>query len=110
MNLRLGIGLATALCLAVTPLSAAGGQDTPPLAGTIVFEMPDGIHFVEADGTGLRKLPGTEPGDQDPRWSPDGQKIAFWNGDEDVEGVFTVSPDGSDRHWLGDGEYPTWSP
>ena len=111
MSLRHWIGIAAVLAVVAAPAVRAGaGRTTEPLTGTIVFEMPDGIHFVAADGTGLRKLPGTEPGDQDPRWSPDGRKIAFWSGTENDEGVYTVNPDGTDRQLLGDGEYPTWSP
>lgn len=111
MNLRFRMTLAIATCLVAAPsVGAADERAAAPVTGTIVFEMPDGIHLIEADGTGLRKLPGTEPGDQDPRWSPDGRKIAFWHGTEADEAVFTVNPDGSGRRELGDGEYPVWSP
>jgi hypothetical protein len=37
-----------------------------PLVGTIVFEMPDGIRFVDADGTACASARG-ESGDHDLR-------------------------------------------
>jgi TolB protein len=35
------------------------------------------IYTVEPDGSGLTRLSGTDVTDEDPAWSPDGQKIAF---------------------------------
>ena len=35
------------------------------------------IYTVEADGSGLTRLSGPDVTDEDPAWSPDGQKIAF---------------------------------
>ena len=35
------------------------------------------IYIIDADGTNPRLLPSSTPGDFDPAWSPDGDKIAF---------------------------------
>ncbi len=96
---------------------ARGVVDDPRL---IAFELPSGIHVVHADGTGLRRLPGTQRGDQNPSWSPDGKKIAFWT-DSRYEGeIYVADSDGSNRRLLThddprseyfpSDQYPTWSP
>ena len=81
-----------------------------------MFNSSDGLHSVKTDGTHLRKLVRTDPYDGSPRWSPDGKKIVFWNGQSDggstsvAEHVFTASPNGTNRRELAVGEYPVWSP
>ena len=67
------------------------------------------ISVVNADGSGLRTLVnlyGNRGRQLHPSWSPDGSKIAVYNGHPYlralfVEGaVFTMSPDGSDKRVL----------
>lgn len=41
-------------------------------------------------------------------WSPDGEQIAFMDGDADA--VYLVRPDGSDLRQVADGREPVWSP
>ena len=68
-----------------------------------------GIHVMEPDGFGLRKLAdGT-----DPSWSPDGGRIAFtrWSGTGFVSDVYVMDADGGNvRLVTRNGYHPTWSP
>ena len=54
-----------------------------------------------------------------PSWSPDGTKIAFWEGSADgstcasngdCASIYVINADGSGERRLGDGFYPSWSP
>ncbi len=101
---------------AILPGAAAPAAPAP--AGLIAFETPAGIHLINADGTGLRRLPGTKPLDQNPRWSPDGARIVFWTNAESSGEIYVVDADGSNRRRLTkdnpgyapSDQYPTWSP
>jgi TolB protein len=86
----------------------------------IAFETPAGIHLINSDGSGLRRLPGTRPGDQNPNWSPDGRRLVFWS-DADATGeIYVCDADGSKRRRLTrddqasdygpTDQYPGWSP
>jgi Tol biopolymer transport system component len=91
-----------------------------PAVGLIAFETPSGIHLIGSDGTGLRRLANTKPGDQNPHWSPDGSRIVFWS-DADSDGeIYVIDADGSNRRRLTEDDpeseygptdqYPAWSP
>ena len=72
------------------------------------------LYVSKADGSGLRQVTADEARDRHPRWSPDGQTIAFYS---DREGplyhVWSVRPDGSGLKRLSfddkGGYYPSWS-
>ncbi len=78
-----------------------GGPSCPP-------DCTDAIYVVRASGTGVRRL--TRPCTDcagDPRWSPDGSKIAFVGG----FGVVIMNADGSGQRPFFDGAVsPAWSP
>ena len=42
----------------------------------LAYSAPDGIHLVNADGTGNELLPASRAGDASPTWSPDGTRLA----------------------------------
>jgi Tol biopolymer transport system component len=54
-----------------------------------------GIYLINVDGTGLCKL----TSGVDPVWSPDGEKIAFY----DYEAIYVINADGSGRKQLTSG-------
>ena len=92
----------------------------PAPVGLIAFETPSGIHLINVDGTGLRRLPGTKPGDQNPRWSPDGTQLVYWTDATSPGEIYVVDADGSNRrrlteedpdsdYYASDG-FPVWSP
>jgi len=56
--------------LAVVAAVAAAPAATPESEQVLAYEAPDGIHLVAADGSGDRLVRGSEPGDQNPDWSP----------------------------------------
>jgi hypothetical protein len=65
----------------------------------------DGLYFVGADGTGLRRITTPPPGRHDAPcdFSPDGKRIAFLRinlADEDVNELMMVNADGSGEHRL----------
>jgi TolB protein len=90
-----------------------------PADQEIAFETPSGIYLIGVDGRGLRQLPGTRPGDQNPDWSPDGRRLVFWNGRGWHGRLYVSDVLGHNRRLLtrpgaaGYGpsdQYPAWSP
>jgi Bacterial Ig-like domain/WD40-like Beta Propeller Repeat len=82
-------------------------------ATQLVFVRDGQIHLVNSDGTGVVRL-SDGPGDGDPAWSPDGQRIAFARTRGDTTDIYVMDADGSNVARRTDasaynGE-PTWSP
>jgi TolB protein len=70
---------------------------------------------MNADGSGLQRLAGNIGKDPFPVWSPDGRKIAFGGGRDDVGSIYLVNADGSGLRRLtrnpgGWDWIPVWSP
>jgi Tol biopolymer transport system component len=79
------------------------------------FETPEGIHFININGSGMRRMPGTRPGDQNPSWSPDGRKLVFWHERGQRGDIYVANADGSGRRRLTSDTrrshaFPDWSP
>ena len=74
------------------------------------------LYLMRSDGTGVRRLAETTSADFMPRWSPDGEWIAFLSDRDRELGIFVMRPDGSDVHSLLPPEFeatpgnPSWSP
>ena len=66
-----------------------------------------GLRLIKIDGTQDTELT-TSKQDSNPFFSPDGQRISFFNYEHDV--LHVINRDGSDRRDIGKGEYPAWSP
>ena len=76
--------------------------------------MPEGdIYVIRADGTGLRQVTLGAPVDRVPRWSPDGELIAYFSTGGGQIQAWTVRADGSDTRQMTVGEgagIVVWSP
>jgi Tol biopolymer transport system component len=76
--------------------------------------QPEGdLYVVRAEGTALRQLTSGESIDRMPRWSPDGQWIAFHSIRGKDQFLWKIRADGSELQQLSplaDAIYPTWSP
>jgi TolB protein len=83
--------------------------------GVVRDDVPTRIIVVEDDGTDARRVTGAQRGRSPvlPKWSPDGQKIAFvrYNpaGGPGAVQAYVVNADGSDERRLGEGTLPQWT-
>ena len=75
------------------------------------------VYVVDGDGGNLRQLTNLAPPNSEPTWSPDGSRIAFTSGADDISNftLYVINADGTDPHRLlepgkGDNWYPSWSP
>lgn len=113
------IVLSVALLLVMVAAPAAVASHDRP--GTIVFSHdPDDdlqIYKVELPEREVHQLTGTlfgEGTNADPRFSPDGSRVAFASDRDGDWDLYSMAPDGSDvAHLLdrtGDQWSPTWSP
>ncbi|MBD3287024.1 hypothetical protein GF359_10245, partial [candidate division WOR-3 bacterium] len=77
-----------------------------PDGSTIAYAKPDGIWFIDADGTNERKF----SSDMQVDWSPDGERLVIatfgWN-------IYLIDKDSTNTEWLiedGKSNTPAWSP
>src|SRR5205807_10029938 len=72
----------------------------------------NGIYVMNAAGSGVRRLSGTDAADYSPAWSPRGDHIAFASGSGEAGGtdLYVLKPDGTGRRLVvRDGGWPTFS-
>ncbi|TML88173.1 MAG: hypothetical protein E6G08_08825 [Actinobacteria bacterium] len=110
-----------ALAVVAAAVVAAFAASPAPVAlrtQLLAYEAPDGIHIVAVDGSGDRLLRGTEPRDQNPEWSPQGDRVVLWT-DADGAGDVVVIDAGSGRRTrltesaeqdVNTDWFPSWSP
>jgi Tol biopolymer transport system component len=77
--------------------------------------IPEDLFIMRVDGTERRQLTHDAFKDRDPRWSPDGRRIAFYSDRGGRYEIWTIAPDGTELTQLtrttGDTVfYPAWSP
>ena len=73
------------------------------------------IWFMDADGSGVRRVTSTFAADHQPAWSPDGTKIAFIANLDGNDEIYVVNADGSGLHNVTNNSEnqegsPVWSP
>jgi Tol biopolymer transport system component len=71
------------------------------------------IFLSNIDGSGLQQLTDDRYIDRAARWSPDGERIAFYSDKSGANEIWTVRRDGSERQQLTrspGAHYPVWSP
>lgn len=89
--------------------------DVAPDGERIAFTSADGdLWVVNADGSGLLNLTNGAREDNFPRWSPDGEWIAFSSHDGVQDDIVKIRPDGSGLQPLttdaANDALPVWSP
>src|SRR5579885_431069 len=89
--------------------------DVSPDGKTIAFELLGDIYTLPIEGGEAKLIDGGMAFDSQPRFSPDGQWIAFLSDREGSENVFIMHPDGSDQKQVSkdpNSEFasPSWSP
>jgi Tol biopolymer transport system component len=86
--------------------------DCSPDGQHLVFSQNDDIVISGADGSDARMLVEGPNRDRQPRWSPDGSKVAF----RSEYGIWFINPDGSGLEQIDTPQgganhlYPFWSP
>ena len=70
--------------------------DVSPDGSTILFDLLGDLHTVPIDGGDAPVLLGGRDWDQMPRYSPDGDRIAFISDRDGMMNLWTVDADGSD--------------
>ena len=88
-------------------------RDGEFLVFSTVFPQED-LFISRSDGSGLRQLTNDEARDRGPRWSPDGNRIAFYSNRGGNYQAWAINPDGSGLQQLTTGGlgivWPIWSP
>src|SRR5262249_28192048 len=89
--------------------------DVSPDGKTIVFELLGDIYTLPIEGGQAKLIDGGMAFDSQPRFSPDGNWIAFISDREGSENVFIMHPDGSDqkqtsKNPTNDFASPAWAP
>jgi Tol biopolymer transport system component len=89
--------------------------DVSPDGKTIVFELLGDIYTLPAEGGQAKLISGGMPFDSQPRFSPDGNYIAFLSDRDGGENVWIMKSDGSDPKQLSketwsDFASPSWTP
>jgi Tol biopolymer transport system component len=116
---RLALALVLAALLLVTMVGGLLVGQRRGLLGTpglIVYSVSGRLTLANADGSDPRPVRGARSFGSDPRWSPDGRRLAFWTGadpDAPEDLIVVDDPAGSPRVVARALRYPfepSWSP
>jgi eukaryotic-like serine/threonine-protein kinase len=110
-------GVVTGTAEGITTGSRAWAQPHPsPDGSRLAFNSSgrqENIFVLNADGTGLQQLTDTAHIHRSARWSPDGQRIAFYSDRTGAYEIWSIGRDGSGLQQLTRSQgahYPVWSP
>lgn len=89
--------------------------DVSPDGRTIVFGMVGDIYTAPIEGGRAERISGGPAYEFQPRFSPDGSRIAFVSDRDGLNNIWTMAPDGSDPKQITkererDVNTPSWSP
>src|SRR5262245_930402 len=89
--------------------------DVSPDGRTIVFDLLGDIYSLPMEGGEARSITSGIAWDMQPRWSPDGKRIAFTSDRGGGDNVWTIAADGSDAKQVTNETFrllnsPCWSP
>jgi len=108
----LGAAGVSALVLASGSAGETSGKASP--GRVVVVTNKFELAVVKPDGTGLRTLTQRLPGINSPRWSPNGERVAFvrdapnrWS---PKAPIYLIGADGRGLHRVATGHGPRWSP
>src|SRR4051812_10860994 len=113
---RLLVGTALLACAAPSAEAGPVGLRSGLRRPVRLVARPDMEIFVmNADGSGVQQITHNTLWDEGPAWSPDGTKLAFSRGADDLHlDIWTMNADGSDARQLttypGRDESPDWGP
>ena len=99
------------------PVAGPPAIVSPAARIAFVTELPGGlggfVYVANADGTGVRRLPGGQAYYSRPHWSPDGRRIVVsrWDPSSPGSSVVVIDVDGEAATvTLGNGSHAAWSP
>src|SRR5215470_5318 len=89
--------------------------DVSPDGQTLVFDMLGDLYTLTINGGEAKRIIGGMSFESQPKWSPDGKKIAFLSDRSGAENVWICNPDGSDPKQITKGRgtmfvSPSWTP
>ncbi len=89
--------------------------DVSPDGNTIAFDLLGDIYVVPITGGTARPLTNTVAWDMQPRFSPDGKRIAFTSDRDGADNIWVMSVGGEDLHQVTTEDFrllnsPAWSP
>jgi Tol biopolymer transport system component len=95
------------------PTPCVGGSGGGMIAFVTARDGNAEIYTVHVDGTNLTRLTNDPASDDQPAWSPDGQRLAFVSNRAGASSIYVMNADGTNvvqRTFSGHGQNPTWSP
>jgi imidazolonepropionase-like amidohydrolase/Tol biopolymer transport system component len=89
--------------------------DVSPDGETIAFDLLGDIYTMPIGGGSPTRITEGLPFDMQPRWSPDGGRIAFTSDRSGGDNIWTMNADGEDLRQITDEDFrllnsPTWHP